>query len=402
MGTTREAHGYQIPVTSKVTRATSLPTMVTGRILSLEDANAILKNGDGDLISMVRALISDPELIRKTQAGRVASVRPCISCNQGCVGGLRIHGRIGCTVNVEAGRERTLGPTLYRPARRPRHLVVVGGGPAGMEAARVAAESGHRVTLLEAGPRLGGQLRLAAKSVSRSEIGSLIAYYEHELTRLGVDVHLHQRVTAPPEVAAFEPDGVVLAIGAEPRRDAYQVWHPGGGPTGIDTVSTLTGWDVLAGVALKGPVLLLDELGHYESIDVAESLTRAGHRVHHVMRFHALGERIALGYEYAAAPHLESLAGHDYHLSTRSVVLAVAPGSATIAPIDAPHRCKELEVNSFVFMSGHLPDYGLLDSFMGSPARVVTVGDANGVRLLDAAIAEGAMAPRVLTDPDGR
>jgi 2,4-dienoyl-CoA reductase-like NADH-dependent reductase (Old Yellow Enzyme family) len=398
IGTTREPRGYMLPVVSQITHKTSLPTMVTGRVLSLSDVARILRSGDADMVSMVRALIADPDLITKTRRGDVASVRPCISCNQACAGGLNTRGRLGCVVNVGAGREETMGDQVLRPTSAAKHLLVVGGGPAGLEAARVAAKMGHRVTLVEASDALGGQLKLVRASPSRADVWALVPYYQHELERLGVDVRLGTRIDSPEQAQDYRADWIVVATGAQPRRDGHQAWRPGQPPVGIENVTVLTGWDVLSGAPVEGPVLLVDDIGHYESIDVAEYLVHAGHRVHHVTRFHALGMQIPLSYEYAAAAHLEELSKFDHQFYSRSVVLEVGPGTATIAPLDAQHRLTPLAVNNFVFMSGHLPDYPLIEAFEGL-SNVTVVGDAVAPRTLEPAITEGALAPAALDGP---
>jgi hypothetical protein len=136
-------------------------------------------------------------------------------------------------------------------------------------------------------------------------------------------------------------------------------------------------------------------------MDVAEYLVHAGHRVHHVTRFHALGALIPLSYEYAAAAHMEELAKFEHHFYPRSVVLEVGPGTVTIAPLDAQHRLTALEVSTVVFMSGALPDYGQIEAFERLP-NLTVVGDAVAPRTLEPAITEGALAPAALDGPLAR
>lgn len=401
IATTREQRGYMLPVTTQITQATTLPTMVTGRILSLSDAATILRNGDADMVSMVRALVADPDLVAKTERGEAASVRPCISCSQACAGGLNTKGRIGCVVNVGAGREGTLGDAVLRRTSTPKHLLVIGGGPGGLEAARVAALSGHRVTLVEAADEVGGQLRLVRNSLSRADVANLIPYFRHELDRLGVDVQFDRRVDTVAQAQEFGADHIVLAIGATPRRDGFQAWRPGEPPTGLAGVDVLTGWDVLEGAEAPGPVVLVDEISHYESLDVAERLLLAGRRVHYVTRFHSLAAQIPLSYEYSAAAVFEDFSKYDFHFHGRSLVLEVAPGSATIAPVDGQHRFRSVDATSFVFMSGHVPDYSLVEAFEALP-NVTVIGDAVAPRTLEPAITEGHLAPAILDGPVAR
>src|SRR5207302_5120841 len=130
--------GYQLPSTRQLTAAASVPSIVTGRFRTLEEAERVLADGVGDLVSMVRALIADPDIVRKTREGREQEIRPCIACNQGCMGGALRGGRMACTVNPAVGFERTLAEDLITPVEHPRRVLVVGGGPAGLESARVA------------------------------------------------------------------------------------------------------------------------------------------------------------------------------------------------------------------------------------------------------------------------
>jgi hypothetical protein len=138
-------------------------------------------------------------------------------------------------------------------------------------------------------------------------------------------------------------------------------------------------------------VLLVDEIGHYESVDVADTLTLAGHQVHHVTRYSNLAPNIPVGYDYAAAPHAEELYKGNYELYTRTLVHALEPGKATIAPLAAPGRLQVLQVNTVVFMSGAVPDADLVAELEGIP-NLYVIGDAAGPRTLEAAIAEGSLA----------
>lgn len=394
MGGTHEQSGYQSPVFSAV-RQVPVPLIVAGRFGTLADAERVLESGLADLVSMVRATIADPELVNKTRNGRVREVRPCIACNQACAGGLNTRGKVTCTVNPAAGRELTHGDdTLV--ATNPGHVVIVGGGPGGMEAARAAAIAGHRVTLIEAEAELGGQLRLTGHSPHRSEIASLATWFAGELDRLGVEVRLGERVDAPT-VLDMRPDAVIVATGATPRRDGFQTWLPGHALPGLSGIELLTGWDVLLGAAVGRRVLLLDEIGHYESLDVAELLTEAGHEVHLVTRFSNVAANLEMRWEMIGAPHVSKFLKGEFHLHGRSLLVGVGPGHAEIAPIEARDRVTEIPVDSHVLMSGSVPDRTLQSALAAQadvPVRII--GDAVGPRLLEAAVFEGNHAVRSL------
>ena len=245
-----------------------------------EAAEAVLASGQADLVSIVRGQIADPHLVAKARADRAADVRPCISCNQLCWGRRSRDYWISCLVNPSAGREFAWDGDRFSPATTPRSLLVIGGGPAGLEAARVAAERGHHVTLLERGSELGGQFRLAGRQPSRDQIRDLLAWYERRLATLGVDVRLGLVATAA-DVAAVGADDIVLATGARPARAGFQRALPMVDRLpGADRPDAVAIHDVLDGRADVGTrVLVLDDLGDWRGLGTALYLAEAGHEV---------------------------------------------------------------------------------------------------------------------------
>ncbi|HEV8282636.1 MAG TPA: FAD-dependent oxidoreductase [Candidatus Limnocylindrales bacterium] len=245
-----------------------------------EAAEAVLAAGQADLVSIVRGQIADPHLVAKARDDRADEVRPCISCNQLCWGRRSRDYWISCLVNPSAGREFEWGGEPLPPTSAARDVLVVGGGPAGLEAARVAAERGHRVTLVERGDHLGGQFRLAARQPSREQIGELLAWYERTLGRLGVDVRLGLELDASG-VAAIVADAVVVATGARPARAGFQRAAPMVDRLpGVDAEDVFAIHDVLDGVPLPGSrVIVLDDLGDWRGTGTALMLAETGHEV---------------------------------------------------------------------------------------------------------------------------
>ncbi len=243
-------------------------------------AEEVLAAGHADLVSIVRGQIADPHLVAKARAGHADRVRPCISCNQLCWGRRSRDYWISCLINPSAGREHEWGGDRFAPAERPRTVLVVGGGPAGLEAARVAAERGHAVVLVEARDRLGGQWVLAGRQPTRSQILDHLAWYERELDRLGVDVRLGTPATAE-SVGAAAADVVVLAAGARPADAGFQRAAPlVDRLPGIDAPTAASIHAVLEGdVVPHGRVLLLDDLGDWRGIGTAMHLQEAGSQV---------------------------------------------------------------------------------------------------------------------------
>lgn len=202
--------GCNVAVASAIKKVVDIPIMVVGRIHSPEYAEQIVASGQADIVMMARPFLADPELPNKVKAGNLKSVRRCLSC-QNCIDSMLIapfDADMNCAVNAASGRETEL---LLTPAEKPRQVVVIGGGTAGMEAARVAATRGHNVTLLEANTRLGGSLFFAATVHSDNEL--FLDYLLEQMKTLPIDIRLgHQATTA--SIKAFNPDAVIVATGA--------------------------------------------------------------------------------------------------------------------------------------------------------------------------------------------
>ena len=248
--------------------ALPVPVMVAGRIRTASEAEGVLAAGAADVVALARPWIADPEWLHKTMVDHEAEVRPCISCNQSCTFAQRGHGAATCTVNPEAGRELDLSePTL---AAQRKTVAVVGGGPAGIEAARVAALRGHRVSLYESEEELGGYMRLAARAPYRGELQLILDWWRRELERLGVPIHFGRYVNDPAELKA---DAVIWAVGSQTAPTA--VWrrrpHLTDGIPG--TAALVHGRDVLQGRAgVQGSVFIIDEEGSWPAISFAEQL----------------------------------------------------------------------------------------------------------------------------------
>ncbi len=245
-------------------------------------AEAVLAAGHADMVSIVRGQIADPHLVAKARAGHADDVRPCISCNQLCWGRRSRDYWISCLVNPSAGREFEWGGDRFEPAADPRRVLVVGGGPAGLEAARVAAERGHAVTLWERSGALGGQFRLAGLQPSRGQITDLLAWHARQLAALGVDVQLGTDATADA-VASFGADEVVVATGARPARAGFQRALPMVDRLpGVDDEDVVAIHDVLDGTAagrIGRRVLVLDDLNDWRGLGTALHLAETGHEV---------------------------------------------------------------------------------------------------------------------------
>jgi 2,4-dienoyl-CoA reductase-like NADH-dependent reductase (Old Yellow Enzyme family) len=270
IGAMHELAGYQLTRTREVTAVCATPTIVAGRITSLYQAAGLVADGTADLVSLLRATVADPDLVRKTVDGRAAEVRPCVACNE-CFRAVTVERRIACAVNPRAVPPHP--GTSQAPRRR---VVVIGGGPAGCEAAHVAAAAGHDVVLFESGPTLGGALRTAAVAPHRSEFARLADWYGPELERLGVEVRT-STIADPGTVLGLQPDQVIVATGARARHDGVQQHRPAHRPPGVELPHVHTVDEVHSGGG-QGSVhaVVVDDLGSYEAVGVAEQLAAQG------------------------------------------------------------------------------------------------------------------------------
>lgn len=245
-----------------------------------ENAEAVIASGQADLVSIVRGQIADPHLARKTAEGRAEDVRGCISCNQMCWGRRSRDYWISCLINPSAGREWEWGGDRFTLADTPRSILVVGAGPAGLEAARVAAERGHRVEIAEAAPQIGGQFRLAGMQPRRAQILDLMDWYERQFEKLQVGLRLNTYMDAE-DIRAAAPDAVVLATGSLPDPDGFQRWLPG--LTRLPGIERGNAWspeEVMRREARIGDsVIVLDEGGNWRGLGTAWHLADQGKSV---------------------------------------------------------------------------------------------------------------------------
>lgn len=276
--------GRFVHLAEAVKTVTDLPVFCVNRIVDPRMAEQIVADGRADMVAMTRAQIADPHLAAKAASGRHDEIRPCIGINEGCLGQV-MNGSASpmtCAVNPSAGHE----DQPPAPADEPRHVVVVGGGIAGMEVARVAAERGHRVTLHEASPQLGGQLLLAARIPGLDDMAKPVAYFQRQFELLGVDVRLGSPVS-PADVPALGADTLVVATGSRPA---------GWADLGLGPEPTLPWTD--AREALTRPVTAGQRVLVYatdqtmEALGAADRLAEQGARVTFATPVHAVGAQV--------------------------------------------------------------------------------------------------------------
>jgi 2,4-dienoyl-CoA reductase-like NADH-dependent reductase (Old Yellow Enzyme family) len=261
----------------------SIPVFVGGRINQPQEAEAVIVNGQADVCGMTRALICDPQMPVKAQAGKTDDIRACIGCNQACIGHFHRGYPISCIQHPETGRELTYGEIT--PAAQRRKVVVVGGGPAGMKAAATAALRGHDVTLYEAGNQLGGQALLAQLLPRRSEFGGIATNLARELELSGARVVKNTRVDVSL-IRDLQPDVVILATGATPYLPEFE--HDGG-------VNVVNAWQVLRQeVKVGSSALVVDWRSDWVGPGVAQLLAGAGSAVRLAVNGTHVGETLPL------------------------------------------------------------------------------------------------------------
>jgi 2,4-dienoyl-CoA reductase-like NADH-dependent reductase (Old Yellow Enzyme family) len=397
IGAMHEPTGYELHSAEPVKKRATVPVLVTGRFRTLQEADQVIAAGQADMVALTRAHIADPDIVRKTLEGGELDVRPCIGCNHGCIGGLLSAGRIGCTVNVAVGFEASLSEDLIQPALIQRKVLVVGGGPAGLEAARIAAMRGHEVILAEATANLGGCVNIAKRAPRRLGIGDITDWLERRVYDLGVDVRLSTYVTLDV-VTEIAPDDVIVATGSSPQMIGRQYLSPGCVPIGMDLREIFSSHQVLMDRSNREwgtHALVYDDAGHYEAVAVAEFLIEKGVAVTFATSLSSFAPH--LEHSLSARPALERLAKGNFRLITYARLEQIHDCTAVVS-----HRyggpAFEVEANTIVFVAHNVANRELADAIAHGPAKVHLVGDARSPRYLQTAIREGHLVARRIGD----
>lgn len=311
-----------VPSASRVRAATGLPTIVGQRIRDVGTAEHVIKAGHADLVGMARALIADPELPAKSQSGRLDEIRGCLGINQDC---RAFDPHLHCAVNAEVGRGRLPGAGVQ--VDRPKEIYVIGGGPGGLETARVAAERGHRVTLFERETVLGGAVRVAAASPHRATLIDIVDYLDRETRRLKVDVNLGAAISVEDlEEIAGIADHVVIATGSS----AGVLPHALASRGAVSVDDVLTG---PVGQREPGHAVVYDEGdGFWPAYSAAEALAQRGWQVSFATGLTALAPRVPAE---SVGPLLQRLgdAGVALHVAHRLLVPDAAAGAVVLQPL---------------------------------------------------------------------
>ncbi|MEU8971056.1 mycofactocin system FadH/OYE family oxidoreductase 2 [Streptomyces monashensis] len=374
--------GYALFVSNAIRSAVRLPVIGVGRIKDPVQAERALAEGHCDLVGVVRGQIADPDFAAKARGGHTPHIRTCLSCNQECVGRMGLNRWLGCIENPRAGREAV---PLPAPGPRPRQVLVVGGGPAGLQAAATAAQRGHRVTLYERSAATGGQVATAATAPSRAEFLDVVRNLLAECLRHGVDIRTGIEATAG-SLRAEAPDAVVLATGARPQPPYWAG----------DLERVVDVRDVLEGRAAPQAgqrVLVVDELGFHQATSVAELLADRGCRVRISTPAMVVGQDLGVTLDletYGVRAHAKGI-----EHATDQVVVGARPsgrgdGEVELDILTHTTNTTARERYDWVVCAVHqTPEDALWHTLKDAPFPVHRVGDCLTPRRAHAAVVEG-------------
>ncbi len=379
--------GYTIPLAAGMREKIKLPVFCTGRINDPVMAEKVLANGQSDMIGMCRALICDPFLPKKAQEGRLEDIRYCVGDNQGCIGRMGINRSLGCIQNPAVGLEKEWGEGTLEPAPVKKKVMVVGGGPAGMWAAKMAGRRGHQVDLYDRNENLGGQVLTAMKGAGRDEFGVIIRNEKDQVDKAGVNLHLQTEMSAE-EILKENPDVVVIATGSLPKE------NPVGGADGPAVVNV---WQVLDEKPELGEkVCLIDYDGHHRATATAELLADHGKQVH------IITSSLFIGAELGPT--------QDLYLTRQRLLTKGVTFTPDIAVMEISGEAGSKEVKGFNVYSNQWDSWGPYDSIVlamgqqaeaslyfalkGKVKELYRIGDCVAPRKVDMAIWEGQKVGR--------
>lgn len=360
-------YNWTLPIAKKVKEVVSIPVATVGRVVNVKNGEEILANGEADMISYGRSLLCDPDIAIKIEKDE--PIRECLNCNKGCVDAIQNRRYISCVLNAENGDEATI---FIKPAEEKKHVVIVGAGIAGLEAARVAAVRGHQVDVYEKADHAGGQIHLAAVPPRKREILRSVEYFEKILPELGVTIHLNTECT---KEIMNDADAVIVAVGAHD----FILPVPG-----ADNENVVSSWDVLSGKAeVKGHCAIIG--GGLVGTETAEYVLEKGCQVSVIEML----DQIANGESSTILPIImKDFAQHDVKQYVNTKVNRIVNEGKTILATDTKEE-KEISIDCDTIIMAVGSKKNELD-MEGVTVPVYYAGDCSGDRT--ASIAEAVRA----------
>lgn len=356
-------YNWTLPIAKKVKEVVSIPVATVGRVVSVANGEEILKNGDADIIAYGRSLLCDADIALKVEKDE--PIRECLNCNKGCVDAISTRRYISCVLNAENGDEATIS---IKPADEKKHVVIVGAGIAGLEAARVAAIRGHKVDVYEKADRIGGQIHIAAVPPRKDEILRSVEYYEAILPNMDVTIHLNTECTKD---IMNEADAVIVAVGA------HDIMLP---IAGADAPTVVSSWDVLTGKAeINGHCAIIG--GGLVGTETAEYVVEKGCKASII----EMTDKIANGESSTILPIIMAdFAKNDVKQYINTKVNSITNDGKTILATDTKEE-KEVVIDCDTIIMAVGSVKNLLDT-EGVTTPIYYAGDCSGERT--ASIAE--------------
>jgi 2,4-dienoyl-CoA reductase-like NADH-dependent reductase (Old Yellow Enzyme family)/thioredoxin reductase len=348
--------GFMVPLAQGIKEVVNIPVIAVGRINDVRLAEEIVEKGQADLVSVGRALIADPEFPRKAMEHRLTEIRPCIACNEGCINMLFLLKPVTCVLNAAVGKEEEF---RFKPAQKPKKVLVIGGGVGGMEFARIAALRGHRVSLYEQDDELGGQVLLASVPSYKYELKNIAPYFRHVLERLGVDLHLGAEF-AESMIGAVAPDVVCIAMGSTLSVPDIP---------GIEGGNVVLATDVLSGkteVGKKVAILGGGEIG----LETGYHLAEQGKKVAIIEQMKKVGTEMIPAFNSYVRHKFADFGGN---LITLAKVVEINEEGAVYEKDG--HRFLE-KADTVVVALGTVSNTHLLENLRGKVPELYAVGDA--------------------------
>ncbi|MFI5421012.1 MAG: FAD-dependent oxidoreductase, partial [Nitrososphaerales archaeon] len=374
--------GYGTYMSEPIKRAvTKTKIGIAGRITDPVLADSIIEKNQADFVGMTRALIADPHLPNKAREGLLDQIRPCIGTLQDCWGRSVSHEwPMHCTVNPAAGREQSRGIGKLGRASSRKKILVIGAGPAGLEAARVASERGHVVTIYEKSGEIGGQVKWAKMLPGRADIGSIISWYATQLRKNGVRIELHKEVPSDTSVVDFvlseeSPDCVILATGSSPVANGIQMLTftevPGWDGQNVRTIDQL----LKAGEKLPGRVFVADSTTFIEGPGISEWLVRKGSSEVTLVTPHAhLSPELS---DYNELIHVvRRLDAANVNVIPYTWVRRISQNTVRLFNITSGKE-RDAEADFVVLNTGRIQSNDLGDAFRKSGTQIYEIGDCN-------------------------
>ena len=374
-------HGLFVPLAAGIKSQVAIPVFTAGRITDPAMANTIIERGDADMVGMTRAQISDPDLVRKLIEGRPQDIRPCVGANL-CIAQAMASKPIRCIHNPMTGRDAAWGN--LSPTDAPKDVTVIGGGPAGLEAARVAAERGHRVTLFEASNDIGGQLATWSQAPMTQEFRKTLNWYKTQLTQLQVHVRTGQRLK-PEDVAGLNTNVLILATGAIPTKSLLI-------PTGPDTIPIIDPWQAICDAPKGQHILINDEGGGRAALSAADALLDQN-RITLVTAEYALGELVT---PTVRAPIYKRFLKGKVVMHPSQEIHTIVGNTVTLRSVHTGEEMDIRDVDIVVDWRGGIVETTLQSAVEARGLPHSIIGDCVAPRQVHIAIAEGAMAARAI------